>query len=412
MSRMHQYDFLSPANGFQSTGTAGANGYRYVPGRSRDPMPGSMASSLGRPYTVTPNGATHMDPAVGAIGPNPRAGTVLDLLQNAGNAVNGDGSLGSASGAIQTDTARMQGAANRQYVRNDQATQRFGDYLGGTEGAIMGEADRAGGLLTDFDKKAGTYGDSAVSSAEKFGDAATAASRTAAEGANRDLDKAGGYLDQSLQFSKDAVNTAKDAVAGYNAAFQEHTRAMVAGLDRRATTELNRINSGRHPDGSPMSNAERLAQQKDLNFNTGMQVATVVSNMWEESQKTAAGLRMQLANTQTAAAANAAGLGHERGVLATERLAAGDQVARTSMEAGAQRLQAEQVRQGYTQIRGSMLNLMTSIRTSSRALATQLGIQGRISMADMIRQNPESVVSLFSGIAAMASLNSSRNLGA
>jgi hypothetical protein len=336
-------------------------------------------------------------------------GRVTELLQAAINRSSGGGgssAIDSLLGTLNDETARTQGAADRQFARNNQQIDAYGNFIGGLNGTLMGVADQGAGALRDAAGQAVGLGDAAVAGDRSRGDAIMAA-------LNGDLDRVGGVAGRiegdantALGYARGAVNAAGGAVSGYQSDSQANISASVAGLDRQMQTRMRLVNSGLNPDGTMMTPAERQAAQRQLAFDTGQATSGLVSQMREEQNRIMAGLRMQLAGTNVQAgqiALGAAGARTEAGRLregvATTRASVGSAVSGQAQEAERTRLQ-------YRQLASSLLEVGSNMRNAASALAMQLESQGRTAMAEMVRNNPESVVSRFASLLQLHSIAS------
>ena len=85
--------------------------------------------------------------------------------------------------------------------------------------------------------------------------------------------------------------------------------------------------------------------------------------------------------------------------IATTRAGVGSTVAGQAMD-------AERIRSGYRQLAASMLEAGGNMRNAAASLAMQLESQGRTAMAEMVRNNPESVVSRFASLLQLYSVAS------
>jgi len=88
------------------------------------------------------------------------------------------------------------------------------------------------------------------------------------------------------------------------------------------------------------------------------------------------------------------------------RLDATKTLASVQQQSVEDKLAGEHSRQQWSQISQRYREMDTQIRNAGVLAATQLEFQGRTALADMIRQNPESVVSWFQGLLAMYSAQS------
>jgi hypothetical protein len=278
--------------------------------------------------------------------------------------------------ALQSDAESMQGAANRQFERVDTANQRFGQAVEEAPGPILAESERASGELGGLAKDFRGFGEDAVTRFD-----------TRSKSIMADLE---GDLKRSAGFTDAAVGAAESAVSGFNGRYQENVKAMVSGLERRVSQQMRQLESGVDAQGNPLPPAAIQQMRRELTFDVGQQVASVTAQMWGEAQKTLASLRMNLAAV--------------RGQAASESNRSAEIRASTGTELGRQEAQAQAERMRAGEIRAQLGQFSASLRASARALATQMLVNGREAMANLLRNNPESVVSIFSGLAQMVSV--------
>ncbi len=279
-------------------------------------------------------------------------------------------------GALQSDAENMQGAANRQFERVDKANQQFGKAVDGAADPILAESERSskelGGLAEDF---------------KGFGEDTMTRFDARSRSIMGDLE---GDLGRSAKFTDAAVGAAEGAVSGFNDRYQENVKAMVGGLERRVSQQMRQLESGTDAQGNPLPPAAVQQMRRELSFDVGQQVASVTAQMWGEAQKTMASLRMNLASV--------------KGQAASESNRSAEIRASTGTELGRQEAQAQAERMRAGEIRAQLGQFSASLRGSARALASQMTVNGREAMANLLRNNPESVVSIFSGLAQMVSV--------
>lgn len=264
---------------------------------------------------------------------------------------------------------------------------------------------------------------------------------TAAGGARDRTDVLGQEIDEgiavteerALGFVEDAIGSAKSLVSDTKQLGAELMSSQIAGFEARTSTEANRIKAGLRPDGTQMSPGEKRAAMGSLRRDTNVAIAQTHAQTSAMAFNALNQAKTVLAQTQSMGAQVSAALGEQR--LSGSQLKAGLEQFATGVELQAaagkgeaaalkanvgvalsgQSIQVEQISQQFQQMRLAVGEISANIRNSSRAAATQLRMNGRIALADMVRQNPRSVVSLFNGITAMmaaASAPGAQNIGA
>lgn len=291
--------------------------------------------------------------------------------------------LDQAGAALKYDVTSEQGAANRQYERNAGASGGYLEAAGNEATGILGESNFESSLLSGFGNELKGYGNQAVNAADR--------SARTVEGSASSMEN---YAQQATGLAAQGISTAGAAIGAFNADVHSKIDSMVAGIDRRSQSQLAMIESGVQADGQPLSAAERWQMHRELSFDTGQQVAAATSQAWDQARNALAGLKMNMASLQEQAAGTALGAGELTKEAGQMRL-----------EGAQTRMQAENIRQNYAGIRSQMMNLLVSGRASARAMAAQMRVNGMGTFADMIYRNPESVVSLFAGLAQMAAIS-------
>lgn len=164
-------------------------------------------------------------------------------------------------------------------------------------------------------------------------------------------------LDQMAQAQRDEFEAGvRDTMSRFDTTYADDVTAAIAGIRESYQPTLQAIRNGMNPDGTLMT----PAQQKDAMFALQRQV----------------GSQVQEVVTQMASSYNQA---------------------RASLAAGfsGQRLSSQQTA-------ASLAQTAASIRNAAQAAALQFEASGNQVMADLIYRNPESIVSRFQGLLALA----------
>jgi hypothetical protein len=210
-----------------------------------------------------------------------------------------------------------------------------------------------------------------------------------------------------------AVATSQGAAQGYDLGVKENAiAATITGLKEHVTQQKQMIQAGLNPDGTLMTQAERMQASRNLESDTNRTVAMTAATMREQAQKTMADLKNTVASFQMGAAnmkSQGAGLEAQLGTeigrqgLAAEQLRlAGGQMAvgarqfetQTGLSVNEQRLQSQAgIRQSQQMVAG-LTDLMNQLRMGSRLTAFQAEMGGRNELFNQIQSNPESVISI------------------
>lgn len=331
--------------------------------------------------------------------------------------------IGQLGAALKSDVNRLQGAADRQFTRVNDAAGDIGSLLDGV-GPDTG-ADT--GVLDDLRVKAGQQGDEFMQRQEDlFGDVMDTTHRRVEDiftGTASTLKRAQEFVDGTLAgniksiqtYAAAGVQAAQSAVEGYDANSQRAMQAAAAGLEARAESSRRMIEAGVNPDGSIMTAEEKAAATSQLRNDVSLQVAQVTAQMGEAQRQFGANLGMALASANMQAGglegqAAELGLAGEQFVagVAQEgdrtRLAATELEAQTGLSVADARARSEQVRQGYTQIQSALAEISTNIKNSAVWKALDFKMQGRTTIAQILMNNPENIVTMFSGLASMVQL--------
>ena len=357
------------------------------------------------------------------------------------------GSRGTAldqlSSALERDVGAVQGAANRQFGRIEGQVGSAEDLIGGIDERLTGVAEGASARLGELGEEFNVLGERTRGDFDVFAeniqagvaedvdaltgsiDAATAQTREGADLLSRSIgERADVTSEQTLGFAQDAIASAKDAIFDTQTLANRQMDAAVTGLEARTRRDMQRIDAGLRADGTQMTPEEQRAARAQLRAATNQSLTQVTSQLFAQAQTLFAQLKTNLAQTQVQAGQLALGAGAQQlqaGQLqagleelksTTEARAASEKAglvglkAEVGVQLGQQKLAAEQIAQGFQQMRGDLAKLASTLITSAKSAAIGFEVQGRFAIAQLVRDNPETVVGMFSGIAAMLAASS------
>lgn len=296
----------------------------------------------------------------------------------------------------------MQGAADRQYGRNNATIEGFRRFLdsdvAGAEGRSMAGLSGMDGM-GDFAERMARAGDPSGAVGEM---------RRAGKGMDQDIDEAMGTLRGARgqagmaadQAQLGASQFAQD-IAGMDSMVEQDAAAVASAIRREAQSQMQMARAGVHPDGTPMTGAERTDMMLRIQGDTSARVAQAVQPIFSQWHQLSAGLRSQLAQTRQQAAAlrmqgaqTQAGIGEAMGNLGQSRAA-------IEMETANAMQRELELRRSYGELSTTIRQMKQSLQQAAVFKAVELETQGLLAYAELVRSNPETVVSRFQGMLAM-----------
>lgn len=353
-------------------------------------------------------------------------------------------------GALQSDTHNMQQAADRQFARNNQMITGMEGFIGnagqemrqaGQQGAAQLNGAAAGAQrmgqqqLDDMGNLLGGYQDQTNKAVDGINKGVTDVQNRIKGTMDKQMP---GYY-QGLDDAKGDVNAAyklgDEAVAGYQKAiseFKDTTAAdasvAAAAMRRSALSQKNALTTalktGQIDDATYQSNLQQLQGQ------VGEQVQGQVQGLYTEFNKAKAGMEQALAGLRMNNAGNRLTGAQIKGGLEGQRLqgvgmelnaneallqgentklgAAGLQQ-KNNMDIASQYANAQAGQRQMAQLSASLQSSSVATQQAAIMNAVNLEMQGRTTMAQLVQQNPETVVSWFQGILAMYSADAARS---
>jgi hypothetical protein len=305
--------------------------------------------------------------------------------------------LGDIYSQFLTETGQLQGAADRMHSNLGQVSGQFGQTLKGIGPAMKGAFGYAAGLLGDLESEL---------RGGKVGKMDLAGFDARAGGIMGDLDQRLSGVSQTLkegyaQYDA-AVETARNAAANYGKGAMQDMAGMIAGVHSQLQTTMSQIKAGLRPDGSMMTPEEQDNAFAQVKGQVEPMVAQTYATMSMHVRDTQAQLDSQVASYQTqAGGARLAGARTElEGASLRSGTATNLSAQRNAMEGqnAAQDIAITQIRQANRQMMGHWV-------TTGLTTALQYELNGQQALADMIRSNPESVVSMLSGMTSIYGLS-------
>jgi len=306
-------------------------------------------------------------------------------------------------GQARTEAGRQQGAADRQYGRNAKEIDLLREFVGtaddrfraidkDTTGYLDSLMSGLGGMATDqMNELKGAIKANVQGARDRYGKEVGGIDKVVAEGM------------KTFQVVGDrAVKTAAGAITKFARDTQENViQATVAGLRRGMDETRKMIAKGLGPDGNLMSPSERQEAARNLRFDVGMQTATMAAGVRQQTENTLAQLRVNLANVQLEAdkvKTGGASLALQGEALKGEAASRLGQAEANSVSAllGGQ----EGQRAWYNMISG-LGQFRSQSRQGTQLASLDFEMNGRLAIAQAVRDNPETVVGFLSALLAI-----------
>lgn len=208
------------------------------------------------------------------------------------------------------------------------------------------------------------------------------------EGFTKYRDEQMGRVDKDISA---ANQQAAGAVSGYEQAIGQFkdTGAQDAanaafGMRRNIEMANKQIDAGLNADGSMMSPAEKQAARQQLYSESESQVSQAVTGIYSNMNQQVASMQGNLAGLRTGQAQQTLAGGQLRGQIGTTF--------------GAQTLDAQQTNYRMKELGSNLRTMGEQAYASAMQQSVMFEMQGRQTMAQMVRENPRQFVSMFAGL--------------
>lgn len=324
---------------------------------------------------------------------------------------------------IKNEYRAQQGAADRQYGRNEQATGSFQDLVSQIPGRMKTGGDTK--PLEDLISQIEALGAQQQSDVMKgIGDVVGTA-KSLYKSTVGGIDDVIGSLSGMAKSGSVALNTAaaraeaasRDAIAKYDQGINEDViRSTVSGIRAEAHQAMQMIRGGTGPDGRRLTPAEQSQMMRDLRFDVGRQAVSVATQVRAQAQETLAGLRTSLAGVILEGGkmrAGASELEMQGANLAMQgenlKGQAGERLTATQQFGVGALLQSQEGQRALQGVLSGVTQFMSQLKQSTELSSLQMEMQGRGMTAEMIRANPESIISVLSAFMALGSFATAPN---
>lgn len=277
------------------------------------------------------------------------------------------------------DASQQKLAADEQWARNNQPIDAMGNMLGGLDARIvqpgLRDANQMRGMASDLQGQGQNVG-------QPFDQAA-----------DRVLKDGETDLGEAYALARKATGDMEQAASGYSDSMAMDMSAMAAGI-RQNMKQAEAQLTGPTPDGRLRTEAEikqGRMQIRQMGEAQVQQALTPLVSQWNQMKaslkQAVGGMRMQEANLHLQGA-------QLRGQ--NEQTAAGI------------RATGESLRFENAKVVSTLYQVANQFEQGAQLAAAQLELQGFTQMAQLIQQNPRSLVSWFSTLLALESVGSAR----
>lgn len=320
------------------------------------------------------------------------------------NGVSSDDLLAAAG----RDISAQQGAANRQFERNQGQIDAFGQFVGGITdafGKVTGQnAEALGGVI-------GGAQDLAARQRGDFEAGAKGVQDSVNAGVNKvqgDVTAANADIDKGYDLGDKMVADYKQAIANYKDTGAQDASAAALGIRRNAQAQMQQASSGVLPDGTMMTPAMQADAMERIRTDTEQNVQSAITPLLSHHNDVVAQMEGTLASLENQNAnmrLQGADLKQKGASLELE----GEQIkAQTGLTLSQQRLQQQQGERDLFNLSAGLEQFMANMRSTATLNSISLEMQGRTDMAKLVQENPETVVSVFNSLMAMYSLNNAQ----
>lgn len=323
-----------------------------------------------------------------------------------GGGVTGQNYTDAMTDALSLDTRNQQGAADRQFARNNAEIEGIRSTLGIAEGNIQQGWMTGAGELDQMAGRADALGqaqedDFLNMSKDLYADVGgnLDASAKRLVGGRDDIDEAYRLADEAAKGFGKAISEYKDLTA-------QEMSSVAHGIQRNAQAQLREIKGGVHPDGTPMTSGEQLDAINSVRLEANSQVQQAITPMASRFNDAVVQLKEQLAGLKmTGAEFRLKGSSLkgeiEAGVREGENIRAQLGTALTG-----QLLESQAGRRQLLELSANLTSQKVQIRNAAILDSARLALEGKALTAQLVQQNPETVVSLFQGLLALYSAQS------
>lgn len=310
------------------------------------------------------------------------------------------------------DQDSMQGAADQQWGRNNEAISNMGDYVNSLDDRLMGQGDdlfnglmgRADSLDALGNQQMEDYRDQARPINREI-DAATDAHGRGMDRQIQGLDKANADLDAGYKGADEAAAYMEQVKKEYADTGAMEASAAASAISRSAKQEERAITSGLLPDGSKMTPQEQSQAIVELGFRVKSQVQEAITPMLVRYNEVGAQLGQAVAQLKLSAgmarvqgAETRKSIAQTGGQMEQMKLEGSLQGAGLKAQMADQLLKAQQGQRDMAQLSSALHQGGAQIVQAALLKTAEMEFAGLTKTAELIQQNPRSITSWLQGL--------------
>lgn len=314
--------------------------------------------------------------------------------------------------AFLSDQDKMQGAADQQWSRNNDAISNMGSYINSLDDRLMGQGDD---LFNMFDQRGDALDSLGNQQMREYRDTADPIGRDIDRAANahargmdrqiKGLDKANADLDAGYAKADEAAAYMEQVKQDYADMGAMEASAAASAISHSAKQEERAISSGLLPDGTRMTPQEQAQQMVELGRRVSSQVQEAVTPMLVRYNEVKAQLGQAVAQMKLSAgqirvqgAETRKGIAQTGGQLEQMKLEGQLGAAGAKTQLADQLLRAQAGQRDMAQLSSGLVQFGAQTVQAALLKTAELEFQGLTKTAELIQQNPRSVVSWLQGI--------------
>lgn len=275
--------------------------------------------------------------------------------------------------ALMGDMFRQQGAADRQFERNEGAIQGINQVLGGVRGRLEGQASES---AMNLNRLGELFLGRAENTLHSFDEASALLTKDIS-----------GQVRGATQAASRVVSNERRVEREFQSSEAALAVNVTLGIARDGRQRKELINSGVMADGTLM---------------TPEQKAQLSQNLDRDMRENSFSVRAELAQAYNIGKATLGGrVSTALANLASVKLSGAGLLANLGTALSGQRVQLEGLRNQTAEFAGNLNIMGEQMRASAQLASVQFEIQGRMGIAQLISNNVEGVVSMFAGLSSL-----------
>lgn len=282
-----------------------------------------------------------------------------------------------------SDAQRMQNAANNQWGANNQQIEGMQGFVEGQVPQFQQYAGEEAGQLHDIASQLQTQAGGSFDEFDKFRD--------------QSLDEMRSGIQSAIGTAQGAAKEFSSAIDAYKDTGYQDAQVVGAGIRESFQQQMQMVNAGLRPDGSRMTTGEQMQARMQVGESVNRSVASAAAPMISRVNENILQANSRLADLKNITS----GLQMQGAALG----------ASTETTFSGQRVQLEQQAQQMQEFAASLNASAAGLASAAHLNAVNFEMQGRMNIAGMVYNNPQTVVGLMPIFAQLMALGSAPGAG-